>query len=202
MPRDFSNETSPTLLGRLAAGTSDDAWNEFVEQYAPAVQAWAWQTGLQDSDAADVTQEVLLKLLEKMRTFQYDRSRGSFRGWLKTVTVNAARDLGRQRSRLPDGPAGLSSVGDPKSWDDLGRRIDEEYQRHLVHQAEQLVRDKISSEQWAVYELVVQQNQSAADVAKQLKMKVADVYVAKSRMLKRLREVVTTLEAIDAGAME
>ncbi|TWU56969.1 ECF RNA polymerase sigma factor SigE [Rubripirellula tenax] len=201
MPRDFSDETSPTLLGRLAAGPSDDAWNEFVEQYAPAVHAWAWQSGLQESDAADVTQEVLMKLLEKMQTFRYDRSVGSFRGWLKTVTVNAAKDLGRRISRLPDGPAGLSSVGDPKSWDDLSRRIDEEYQRQLVRQAEQLVRTRVNEQQWMVYELLVQQECSASDVAKQLEMKLADVYVAKSRLLKRLRDVVTTLESIDAGAI-
>ena len=199
MTNDDQFATSPTLLGRLAGGAAGEAWEEFANRYGPAIYAWAWQAGLQESDAADVTQEVLLKLLEKLQQFHYDRSRGSFRGWLKTVTVNAARDCGRRNARLPGGSAGLSGVGDPRLWDELGRRIENEYRRELLEQAEQIVCEKVHASTWQVFELVVKEDVSAAAAAKRIGMTVAEVYVAKSRVMKRLREAVTVLESIDNG---
>ncbi len=190
--------TSQTLIGRLARDPSNEAWNEFVDRYAPTVFTWAWQSGLQDSDAADVTQEVLLKLLEKMRVFQYDPKRGSFRGWLKTITVNSARDCGRRLARTPCGPDGLSSVGDPGSWDELGRRIEQEYQHQLLAQAESVVKGIVTSTTWQVYEMSIKQCMAARLVAVSLNLKIAEVYVAKSRVLKRIKEVVQQIEASDS----
>lgn len=190
--------TSPTLIGRLALDPSSEAWDEFVDKYAPTVFTWAWQSGLQDSDAADVTQEVLMKLLEKMRVFQYDPKRGSFRGWLKTITVNSARDCGRRLARTPIGPEGLSSVGDPASWDELGRRIDEEYQHQLLAQAESVVERIVKTNTWRVYEMLVKEGLGATVVAASLDLKIAEVYVAKSRVLKRLKDVVQQIEECDS----
>ncbi len=190
--------TSQTLIGRLALDPSSEAWGEFVDKYAPTVFTWAWQSGLQDSDAADVTQEVLMKLLEKMRVFQYDPKRGSFRGWLKTITVNSARDCGRRLARTPVGPDGLSSVGDPASWDELGRRIDEEYQHQLLAQAETVVKGIVKPNTWRVYEMLVKECMAATVVAASLDLKIAEVYVAKSRVLKRLKEVVQQIEESDS----
>jgi RNA polymerase sigma factor (sigma-70 family) len=78
--------TSPTLLGRLRLEPADQqAWEEFVDRYSRKVYAWCRQWQLQDADAQDVTQMVLLKLAEQMRTFAYDASQ-SFRGWLRALT--------------------------------------------------------------------------------------------------------------------
>jgi RNA polymerase sigma-70 factor, ECF subfamily len=194
--------TSKTLIGRLAVDPSSETWREFVDKYAPTVYTWAWQSGLQESDAADVTQEVLLKLLEKMRVFHYDPARGSFRGWLKTITVNAARDCGRRLARLPVGPAGLSSVGDPSSWDDLGKRIDEEYRRQLLMQAEATVSGLVHKNTWQAYEMLVKDGTPVIQVAKSLEMKVAEVYVAKSRVLKRLKDIIHQIEQTDGQTTE
>ena len=191
--------TSPTLLGRLRLGADDAVWNEFVDRYAPAVFSWSLQVGLQESDAADVTQEVLLKLLERMKSFEYDPKRGSFRGWLKTVTVNAARDCGRKILRLPGGSAGLSGVGESKVWDELARKMEDEYRRELLDQASEVVRAKVADNTWQAYRLTAVENQPAALVAEQLGVKVSEVYVAKSRVLKQLRDVVAELERIDGG---
>ena len=192
--------TSPTLIGRLALDPSSEAWGEFVDKYAPTVFTWAWQSGLQDSDAADVTQEVLMKLLEKMRVFQYDPNRGSFRGWLKTVTVNSARDCGRRLARSLVGSDRLSSVGDPSSWDELGRRIEQEYQHQLLAQAESVVKGIVKTKTWRVYEMLVKEGMGATVVAASLGLKIAEVYVAKSRVLKRLKEVVQQIEECDSQA--
>ncbi|GAB5403167.1 MAG: sigma-70 family RNA polymerase sigma factor [Aureliella sp.] len=200
MESQHNPETSPTLLGRLRGGPSDAAWAEFVNRYAPAVFSWANSVGLQESDAADVTQEVLLKLLDHMRRFEYQPSRGSFRGWLKTVTVNAARDCGRKIARHPAGAEGLSGVCDPGAWDELADRIDTEYRSELLKQASALVERRVQSSTWQAYKLTAIDGISASDAASILKVKVADVYVSKSRVIRKLREAIAELERIDSGA--
>ncbi|MEM8735038.1 MAG: sigma-70 family RNA polymerase sigma factor [Planctomycetota bacterium] len=191
-------ETSPTLLGKLCNGPSDESWGAFVDRYAPTVFAWAERAGLQESDAADVTQEVLLKLLDQMRSFEYQSSRGSFRSWLKTITVNAARDVGRKMAKRKGSDAGLSGVAAPDPWDELALRMDEEYERELVTQASQLVESRVTEKSWRAYQLTAIENLPAADVASQLGIKVTDVYVAKSRVIQNIRKTVAELERIDA----
>ncbi len=193
--------TSPTLLGRLKSGISDAAWSDFVDRYAATVFSWAAQAGLQESDAADVTQEVLLKLLHHMRSFEYQPGRGSFRGWLKTITVNAARDLGRKNQRRQTAAANLDCIQDPHKWDELACRMEEEYQRELLEQAVLLVRPRVAESTWQAYQLTAIENRSAAQVAELLDLKVSEVYVAKSRMIKRLRQAVAELERIDSGEL-
>src|SRR5262249_57495976 len=81
--------TSKTLLNRLRSPLDQAAWNEFVERYGRRIYGWCRQWGLQEADAQDVTQDVLLRLARKMRSFAYDPSR-SFRGWLRTLTHHAS----------------------------------------------------------------------------------------------------------------
>ena len=84
-----SSQTSPTLLGRLRQQPSDQAaWEQFVERYGRLILAWCREAQLQDADIEDITQIVLIKLADKMRTFAYDPSK-SFRGWLRTLTHHA-----------------------------------------------------------------------------------------------------------------
>src|SRR5262245_46437929 len=92
MSSDQASRTSATLLGRLRAQPDDEqAWDRFVECYGPQIYNWCRQWALQQADAEDVTQNVLLRLATKLRTFTYDPKR-SFRGWLRTVTRNALSD--------------------------------------------------------------------------------------------------------------
>ena len=92
--------TSESLLFRLQnLGTSTDesAWEQFVSLYTPLIFYWARRTGLQQNDAADLVQDVLTKVFLKLPKLQYDRSR-SFRGWLRKVTLNRYREIGRRKS--------------------------------------------------------------------------------------------------------
>src|SRR3954453_3563224 len=85
--------TRITLLSRLRHAPSDQAgWDEFVERYGRHIYRWCRQWNLQDADAEDVTQDILVKLTQKLGAFEYDPSR-SFRGWLKTVAHHAWRDF-------------------------------------------------------------------------------------------------------------
>jgi RNA polymerase sigma-70 factor (ECF subfamily) len=90
-----SAHTSLTLLMRLQDLEDHEAWTVFVQRYTPVIFAWCRRHHLQESDASDVTQDVLVKLMRSMQTFQYTPARGRFRGWLKTVTANAIRDSKR-----------------------------------------------------------------------------------------------------------
>src|SRR5262249_28328528 len=99
MESDAAGRTSPTLLRRLRRSPSDPAaWDGSVRGYGPQIYAWCRRWNLQDADAQDVTQTVLLKLAERLRAFTYDPE-GSFRSWLKTVTHNAWKRFVSDRGR-------------------------------------------------------------------------------------------------------
>src|SRR5579884_3714597 len=99
MARTTGSQTSPTLLGRLRQQPADQAaWQEFVRRYSGKIYAWCRQHELQEADAEDVTQMVLTRLAERMRTFTYDPAK-SFRGWLRTLTRHAWSDFVQARQR-------------------------------------------------------------------------------------------------------
>src|SRR5437016_1274792 len=85
--------TRPSLLIRLRDSQDQEAWSQFVDLYAPLIYDFARRRGLQDADAADLTQEVLAAVAQGVRKFEYDPRRGSFRGWLFTVVMNKFRTL-------------------------------------------------------------------------------------------------------------
>lgn len=190
--------TSGTLLMRLRELDDREAWNEFVERYTPRIYGWCRRYRLQESDAADVTQEVLGKLVKVIRSFEYDPRRGSFRGWLKTVTNNAVRDFLAELSG-PDRGSGdtrigtaLAAIQDPTAIGELTAALEEEAERTLLREAEERVRLRVQPHTWEAYRLSAEAL-PAAEVAARLAMPVAEVYVAKSRVVKWLREEVERL---------
>src|SRR5262245_42516887 len=96
-------DTPPSLLERLRRPADTEACSRFVELYAPLLLHWARGTGLQQADAADLVQDVFTLLIQKLPEFNYDRH-GSFRGWLRTVTLNKWRER-RRRATLPTAAA-------------------------------------------------------------------------------------------------
>src|SRR5271163_4824129 len=99
MDRPSGSHTSPTLLGRLQQEPTDQAaWGQFVERYGRRIFTWCRKGDLQEADAEDVTQMVLVRLAQRMRTFAYDPSK-TFRGWLRTLTQHAWSDFVAARQR-------------------------------------------------------------------------------------------------------
>lgn len=200
------SQTSATLLLRLRHKNDQDAWNELVERYAPRIVLWCRNFKLQDSDTADVTQDVLTKLVTAMQNFDYDPASGSFRGWLKTVTSNAVRDWARSRSRseravgqMESTADSMMSIVDPHALTELNRVIEDGHQAEILREAEARVQLRVKPTTWQAYELAAIQQKPAKDVAKQLGLTVAEVYVCKSRVLKLLRETVEQLDGIGAA---
>ena len=192
------SRTSPTLLGRLRQAPTDQAaWDEFVERYGRRIYVWCRQWNLQEADAQDVTQNVLLRLAEKMRTFAYDRSQ-HFRGWLKTLTHHAWCDFleGRKRAAAGSGDSRVLDVlRTVAARNDLEKHLEEEFDRELLDQAMARVRQRVAPHTWDAFRLVALDGWSGVQAAEQLQMKVATVFVAKSKVQKMLREEVHELES-------
>lgn len=200
MPEDQSSRTSVTLLGRLRQDAHDHAaWNEFVARYEPRILQWCRGWGLQESDARDVTQDVLLKLQGLLAKFAYDPSR-SFRGWLKTLTHHAWRDLVDDRRRKGSGSGDTSmqaffeniAVGDT-----LVDQLEEEFRNEVLDQAMARVRTRVQPRTWDAFRLTALEGCSGAIVADRLEMNITRVYTAKSEVQKMIRAEVRKLVRIE-----
>lgn len=183
--------TRLSLLFRVRDWTDEGAWREFVERYTPRVFGWCRERGLQEADAADATQQVLLKLVGELRRFDYQPARGKFRAWLRTVTRNVVHDLARQWPTEGRGDVAgqLHSLAAPQPGpaDRLYEALEEAWRQELLQQAEGLVQPRVRPGNWEAWRLCCREGLEAAEVARRLKMDVAEVYVAKSRVLKLLR---------------
>src|SRR5262245_1812897 len=150
--------TRVTLLTRLRQDPSDQAgWEEFVERYGRHIYRWCRQWKLQDADAEDVTQIILMKLTQKLPIFAYDRSR-SFRGWLKTVTHHAWRDFESSRHRA-QAAGGGSQVQElmltVEAREDLARKLEEAFDLELLEAAQVRVRLRVAPQTWEAFRLHV-----------------------------------------------
>ncbi|MBA4192379.1 MAG: sigma-70 family RNA polymerase sigma factor [Planctomycetaceae bacterium] len=193
--------TSLTLLGRLRSNPNDqEAWNSFVERYGTKIYAWCRRWNLQEADASDVTQNVMLELARQMSGFEY-RSGGSFRGWLKTIAFRAWRDFLSARKRtLPHGcDILLDQLEMPGAEEDLFRRLEEECERELMETAMAQVRLRVQPHTWQAFVLTAIEGRSGAEVATQLGMQVGAVWVARSKVQKFIRDEVNRLEGDDGN---
>lgn len=178
--------TSVTLLQRVRARSDNQAWERFVTIYTPFLLACSRRAGLNDHDAGEMVQEVFVHLLDQLPKFEYDEGRRSFRGWLKTVTVNKCRERWRKRAPVALGESaleleGLAAVEDEAFWE-------QEYRDHLMQRALEIMQNEFEPKTWkACWEFTVS-GRKASDVAAELGMTEAAVFMAKSRVLKRLRE--------------
>jgi RNA polymerase sigma factor (sigma-70 family) len=196
MPGELMSQTSVTLLGRLRQeGTDQAAWEEFVRRYGPKICSWCRQWALQESDAQDVAQEVLLKLAAKLRSFSYDPSR-SFRGWLKTLTHHAWRDFVDSRHRVGNGPIPWDQLESQAAGHDLLQRLDEEFDRELADEAMARVQVRVAPHTWKAFRLTAVEDLSGAEAAQRLNMTVAMVFISKSRVQKMVRAEIERMESV------
>jgi RNA polymerase sigma-70 factor (ECF subfamily) len=181
---------------RLQTSPADQAaWSEFVERYGTRIQGWCRQWGLQEVDAQDVTQTVLLKLLRVVQRFRYD-PKHKFRAWLKTVTHHAWQDLVRSRRQVFGG--GDNANDDPlqslAARDDLADWLQGAYEQELMDEALVRVRARVQSQTWDAFRLTTYEGLSGTAAAARLAMPVTSVYKAKSNVQKLLEAEVRVLE--------
>ena len=188
--------TRVTLLTQLRQEPSDQAsWDEFVERYGRHIYRWCRQWKLQDADAEDLTQDVLVKLTRAMQAFRYDPAR-SFRGWLKTVAHHAWQDLARRRRPLAAGgdPAEDDPLQSLAARDDLAAGVEAAYEQELLERALDQVRRRVQPQTWDAFRLTTFDGLPGAEVAARLGMAVTSVYKAKSNVQKLLEAAVIDLD--------
>jgi RNA polymerase sigma factor (sigma-70 family) len=190
------SRTSPSLLGRLCRDPTDQAaWAEFVDRYGRKIYGWSRQWNLQDADAQDVTQAVLVRLAQRMPTFAYDRNR-SFRGWLRTLTQHALCDFLKSRARAArEGGGQLEAVLESlEARETLLAALEEEFDQELLDQATARVRLRVEPRTWEAFHLTAVEGLPGAEAGQRLQMRVAAVFKAKSRVQKLLQEAIAELE--------
>ena len=183
--------TNPSLLIRLRDVQDQQAWALFIEVYGPLIFSYCRRRNLQASDASDVSQEVFAVLSKSLPKFQYSADRGRFRDWLGLITH---RELIRfwkrsERTRRGESSHGTSEVDfveDQASWD-------EHFQAEVLQNAMSRIQGEFEPETWEIFEGICIKEESADSVAKAFGMNIGTVYVAKSRVLKRLRSEVLML---------
>jgi RNA polymerase sigma-70 factor (ECF subfamily) len=189
--------TRASLLLRIRDPRDRIAWGEFVELYAPLIHAYGMHHGLQDADAADLAQEVLRRVARSAADFEYDPARGSFRGWLFTVTRNELSKLVVRGAKKTKG-SGDTAMHDvlaqqpDKSRDE--EEWDREYQWTLFHWAAERVRAEFREATWQAFWLTAVGGREAGDVAGELNISVGAVYIARSRVTARIRQEIQAVE--------
>ena len=176
--------TSITLLDRFRDPADAEAWAAFVDMYAAIITKWVQSSRIANQDVADVVQEVFVTLARSLPKFEYDVQR-SFGAWLRVVTRNCChRFLSRQK------PHASLDTDDVAHQDaDVMTDVEEsEYRQHVAQKALRMMQAEFEFTTWkACWETVVE-DRSVMDVASELGLSVNAVYVAKSRVLRRLRE--------------
>jgi len=184
-------DTTPvSILERLRQPEGDRAWEQFVQIYTPLLYYWARQLGLQSHDAAELVQEVFLLLVEKLPEFRYDPAK-SFRGWLRTILANKWKNQIRVKGRLtvekgvsPDEVAIEPSTPEFEA---------EEYRQYVVNRAMELLRAEFPEMSWKICWALIVAGKSPAEVMREFQVTANTVYLAKSRVLRRLRQMLAGL---------
>ena len=192
-----SPETRKSLLIRIRDRSDSVAWSEFVAVYAPLIYSYARRRGLQDADAADVSQFVLLSIARSISGFDYDPNRGRFRSWLFTVVRNqVSKTLQKSKrfSQLSDAThddGQLATVNAPRDDEAQWNR---EHEQHLFQWAVEKVREEFQERTLEAFLKVAVDSLSVATVAETLGMTPGAVYIAKSRVTSRIRQIISSIE--------
>ena len=180
------DSTSVSLLRRLRQPNQEAAWQRFVDLYAPLIFFWGRGQGLNATDASDLVQEVLTTLVTKLPEFEYDPTQ-RFRGWLRTITVNKARDFHRRNSIRPNS-GHEETIQEITAVNDVDLFDEAEYRSFLVNRVLAIMKTEFPENSWrACWDLVVE-GRSGAEIASELGISESAVYVAKCRIMKRLRD--------------
>jgi RNA polymerase sigma-70 factor, ECF subfamily len=189
-------DTRESLLARVKNSSDHEAWTQFVSLYRPVVYRLARRRGLQDADAQDLAQQVLLAISLALPRWQ--RQPGvRFRHWLARVARNAILNALTRGPR--DQGEGGTTVNplleeQPESDEKSIELIDWEYRRELFRHAARQVREEIDASTWQAFWMTMVEEQPIADVAKQLEKSAGSIYAARSRVMRRLRDKIREME--------
>jgi RNA polymerase sigma-70 factor (ECF subfamily) len=192
-----SSESTSAQLIFDAQANVPEAWHKLYHVYGPLVRRWCLRSGLTDADVADVTQEVFVRLMRHLKSYEYDKERARFRTWMRVVTINCIRDLARARRDKAVAQGGtaaqnlLLEVAEPSlSDDDLD---DEQDQAYITQRVLSLIETDFSEKTWNAFWRSTVNGETTASIAKDLGLSEGAIRQAKSRVLRRLRQELAEL---------
>jgi len=185
------HDTSLSLLARLQESPDSNSWQRLVELYAPLLHSWLRRYDVQPSDADDLVQEVLLTVSTELPSFDHSGRPGAFRSWLRITLVNRLRNFWRARGRRPQARGGsymelrLAELEDPAGA--MSQMWNHQHDRHVARRLLAQVEPHFSPSTWRAFCRVALEGAPADAVAKELAISLNAVFIAKSRVLNRLR---------------
>lgn len=193
-PAPTADATRVSLIERMKDPGDQGGWQRFYDTYQSAIRGLAVRAGLTAAEADDVVQEVLIAVARNMPTFEYDRSRGSFKGWLFQITRRRIADHFRRKRDVVPLDDELLVETDGR----LERQWDEEWRRSLLQQALAAARAGVSPAQWQMFDLAAVQQWPMERITRLLGVSRAQVYMARMRVRKAVRKEAVRL-GLEAG---
>ncbi len=186
------HSTHATLLARLADGRDQAAWGEFCDRYGELIRGFARRRNLQAADCDDVVQETLMALTKAMPQFRYEPGRGKFRSYLKTVTLHVIFRKSRQNKgdvRLDDIETVVSAAVADGETD---AQWENEWRQHHLRLAMRVIEAEFNEKDRAAFDAYALGGRGVLETAESLGISEDQVYQAKSRILKRLGQLIDT----------
>jgi RNA polymerase sigma factor (sigma-70 family) len=187
-------ETRVSLIQRVRNTADEVAWAEFFAIYRPLLTAYVRKRGVLEHDAADIVQNVFVRLVPALASFEFDAKRGRFRTWLWRVTHNALADWVRSRATRDRAEKGWIDQQEPAAnghesvqWDDL-------FRRRALEVAIERVRATTQPVTWACFEGKILNGRPAAEVAAATGVSTNAVYLNASRVMARIRDELPAFE--------
>ena len=185
-------ETSVSLLERIRDSGDSADWQQLTELYTPLVRIWISRYSSSQQEAEDVIQDVLAVVVRRLPDFERARP-GSFRSWLRTITVNCLRDSWKKQRLRPVVAGGsdfqqvLEQLSDPGS--ELSRLWNDEHDQHVLQSLLNRIKPTVPEPMWQSFFRVAMAGEAVEDVAADLGVSVNSIYIARSRVMARLREL-------------
>lgn len=186
-----SPTTSLSLLDRLRTRPDEAAWRQLTGVYTNLIRAWLSKHAVALDEIDDLVQEVLLVVLNKLPDFEHNQRTGAFRCWLRRITSNCLRKFWDARRVRPRATGDsqfaqiLDELEDPRS--PIGQQWDQEHDLHVTHRLLEQIKPQFEPATWRAFYEVSLEGRSGAEVARELGISVNAVYIAKSRVLAKLR---------------
>ncbi len=196
----FPDTRSSLLLRVKNIACDHHAWQEFAELYQPVIIRMAKAKGMQEADAQDLAQQVLVSVHHAIGRWEPRSAETRFRNWLSKITRNAIlkaltrspQDAAVGGSEVREQLADLASP-DPK----LAQLLEEEVQREIYHRAAEIVQQEVNQRSWQAFQWTTLDEMPIEEAAERLKQTVGSVYAMRSRVMRRLRDVVQSLREIE-----
>lgn len=191
---DSSSSTRSSLIRRVRLPEDREAWSEFVTIYGAAILRWCRGWHLQDADAHDLTQEILVRVWAKLPSFEYDAG-GSFRAWLWTLSHHVFLDSVRRKASITNMDQECVEDMLAKQAHEFATNMEQEFELELLRLACKEVQLVVSQRDWDVFTSTVFNNIEAKYLAQQHQLSVGAVYVLNQRVRQKIRDSMANLEA-------